>query len=50
MPIGYLTRVESFCAAHRLFSCTLSQEQNIALFGKCSKLHGHNYKGTATHC
>src|SRR5262249_6687475 len=34
-----------FCAAHRLHCDDLSDEENQALFGKCSNPsgHGHNY-------
>ncbi len=44
-PIVYLTRRETFCAAHRLWSDDLSPEENRALFGKCAHDygHGHNY-------
>lgn len=41
----YLTRRESFNAAHRLFREDLSDEKNVEVFGKCSNpnWHGHNY-------
>ena len=41
-----ITRIESFSAAHRLYSHALSAEENTAIFGKCSREngHGHNYK------
>jgi 6-pyruvoyltetrahydropterin/6-carboxytetrahydropterin synthase len=41
----YITRRERFNAAHRLFRAELSDEENLALFGKCSNpnWHGHNY-------
>ena len=41
----YLTRRETFAAAHRLFKPGLSDEENFELFGKCSSpnWHGHNY-------
>lgn len=41
----YLTRRETFAAAHRLFKPELSDEENFDLFGKCSNpnWHGHNY-------
>ena len=41
----YLTRRETFAAAHRLFKPGLNNEQNFDLFGKCSSpnWHGHNY-------
>ena len=41
----YLTRRETFAAAHRLFRPELSDEENFKLFGKCSNpnWHGHNY-------
>ena len=41
----YITRRETFAAAHRLFKPELSDEENLKLFGKCSNpnWHGHNY-------
>lgn len=41
----YITRRETFAAAHRLFKPGLSDEENFKLFGKCSnpQWHGHNY-------
>lgn len=41
----YLTRRESFNAAHRLFKPELSDDENMKIFGKCSNpnWHGHNY-------
>jgi len=41
----YLTRRETFAAAHRLFKPELSDGENFELFGKCSNpnWHGHNY-------
>ena len=41
----YITRRETFAAAHRLFRPELSDEENFKLFGKCSNpnWHGHNY-------
>ena len=41
----YLTRRETFAAAHRLFKPELSDKENYELFGKCSNpnWHGHNY-------
>ena len=41
----YITRRETFAAAHRLFKPELSDEENYQLFGKCSNpnWHGHNY-------
>jgi 6-pyruvoyltetrahydropterin/6-carboxytetrahydropterin synthase len=41
----YLTRRETFAAAHRLFREGLSDQENFNLFGKCSNpnWHGHNY-------
>jgi 6-pyruvoyltetrahydropterin/6-carboxytetrahydropterin synthase len=40
-----LTRKYHFCAAHRLHSTLLSEEDNKRIFGKCNNLygHGHNY-------
>lgn len=41
----YLTRRETFNAAHRLYVEGWTDEQNLACFGKCSypNWHGHNY-------
>ena len=41
----YITRRETFNAAHRLFRKELSDEENMKTFGKCSNpnWHGHNY-------
>ncbi|BCB05718.1 6-carboxytetrahydropterin synthase [Bacillus sp. KH172YL63] len=40
-----LTRKYHFCTAHRLHSEQLSNEENLAIFGKCNNPfgHGHNY-------
>lgn len=42
----YLTRLEHFNAAHKLFNPSWSVEQNEAVFGKCANenWHGHNYE------
>ncbi|CAF1110863.1 unnamed protein product, partial [Brachionus calyciflorus] len=42
--IVYLTRVESFSAAHTLNNKNLSVEENKKIFSKCNNCHGHNYK------
>ena len=44
-PIAYLTRRETFSAAHRLWSDHLTADENEALFGPCASEngHGHNY-------
>ncbi len=41
----YLTRRETFNAAHRLYNNHWSEEQNDSVFGKCANRnwHGHNY-------
>jgi len=41
----YVTRRETFSAAHRLFNPKFSNEENEKVFGKCSNpnWHGHNY-------
>jgi len=46
MPIVYLTRVERFNAAHKLWVSHWSEEKNLSTFGKCANKnwHGHNYK------
>ena len=42
----YLTRVEHFNAAHKLYNESWSEEKNIEVFGKCANpnWHGHNYE------
>ena len=44
-PLVYLSRRETFSSSHRLHSDTLSDEQNVEVFGKCNNPngHGHNY-------
>jgi len=41
----YITRRETFNAAHRLFRPEWDEEKNLEVFGKCSNAlwHGHNY-------
>lgn len=41
----YITRKESFNAAHKLARKDWSDEQNLAVYGKCANpnWHGHNY-------
>lgn len=42
----YLTRIEHFNAAHKLFNPAWSKEKNEEVFGKCANenWHGHNYE------
>ncbi|MBN1187407.1 MAG: 6-carboxytetrahydropterin synthase [Bacteroidales bacterium] len=41
----YITRRERFSAAHRMYKDGLTDQENLALYGKCanSNWHGHNY-------
>lgn len=41
----YLTRVETFSAAHRLYNPRWTAEENDKVFGMCANpnFHGHNY-------
>lgn len=41
----YVTRIERFNAAHKLWVDDWSEAQNFAVFGKCANKnwHGHNY-------
>ena len=41
----YLTRIEKFNAAHKLWVADWSEAENDAVFGKCANRnwHGHNY-------
>jgi 6-pyruvoyltetrahydropterin/6-carboxytetrahydropterin synthase len=45
MPQVTVTRRMRFNAAHRIHNPELSDEENLALFGKCNSpnWHGHNY-------
>ncbi|XP_008259579.2 6-pyruvoyl tetrahydrobiopterin synthase isoform X2 [Oryctolagus cuniculus] len=45
-----VSRLVSFSASHRLHSNSLSNEENLKLFGKCNNPngHGHNYKVVVT--
>lgn len=42
----FLTRIEHFNAAHKLFNPQWSKEKNELIFGKCANenWHGHNYE------
>ena len=41
----YITRIEHFNAAHKLFNPAWSKEKNEEVFGKCANenWHGHNF-------
>jgi 6-pyruvoyltetrahydropterin/6-carboxytetrahydropterin synthase len=42
----YITRIEHFNAAHKLFNPNWSKEENEAVFGRCANenWHGHNFE------
>lgn len=42
----YLTRVEHFNAAHKLYNPDWTEQENTDMFGKCANAnwHGHNYE------
>ena len=42
----YITRIEHFNAAHKLYNPRWTPEQNDAVFGKCANenWHGHNFE------
>ncbi len=42
----YITRIEHFNAAHKLYNPSWTREQNEAFFGKCANenWHGHNFE------
>ena len=42
----YLTRIEHFNAAHKLYNPSWSKEKNDVVFGKCANenWHGHNFE------
>ena len=39
-----LIRSVTFAAAHRLWDVGRSAEENEKMYGKCSRIHGHNFK------
>jgi 6-pyruvoyltetrahydropterin/6-carboxytetrahydropterin synthase len=45
MATVYLTRIEKFNSAHKLWVESWDEQKNEAVFGKCSNKnwHGHNY-------
>jgi 6-pyruvoyltetrahydropterin/6-carboxytetrahydropterin synthase len=43
LPLGRLSKRFTFSAAHYIKNEKLSEEENLRLFGKCTKMHGHNY-------
>ncbi len=45
MPF-YLTKRSMFCASHRLFNPSLSDEKNWEVFGPCNNPHGHGHNYT----
>lgn len=42
----YITRIEHFNAAHKLYNPNWSKEKNDSVFGKCANTnwHGHNFE------
>lgn len=38
-----LTRTYTLCAAHELYRPQISDQENKALYGDCSQIHGHQY-------
>ena len=42
----YVTRIEHFNAAHKLFNPSWTKEKNVEVFGKCANenWHGHNFE------
>lgn len=42
----YITRIEHFNAAHKLYNTNWSREKNEEVFGKCANenWHGHNFE------
>ncbi len=42
----YITRIEHFNAAHKLYNPAWSKDKNENIFGKCAneKWHGHNFE------
>lgn len=42
-PMARLSHRFEFSASHRLYNPELSEEQNLATYGKCSNPHGHGH-------
>ena len=40
----FITRRETFNAAHQLYNLEWSKEKNLEVFGLCSNIHGHNWE------
>jgi 6-pyruvoyltetrahydropterin/6-carboxytetrahydropterin synthase len=40
---AYLTRRYLFSASHRLNNEAMSEEENLAIYGKCNNPHGHGH-------
>ena len=40
---AYLTRRYMFSASHRLHCDSLSESENVAVYGKCNNPHGHGH-------
>lgn len=38
-----LTRIYEFAASHRLNAPNLDESENVRLFGKCNRIHGHGH-------
>ena len=45
LPMIRLSQKFEFCAAHRLHNPALTDQENLAMYGKCNNpnWHGHNY-------
>ncbi len=39
-----ITKSFDFCSSHTLVNPAWDEAKNRAVFGKCSRLHGHNYR------
>lgn len=48
LPMILRTHIIDFSAAHQLSNPNFSDEGNNKVFGKCQRLHGHNYKLSVT--
>lgn len=50
MPTVYLTRLEKFNAAHKLWIESWTEAENVSFFGKCANKnwHGHNFTLSVT--
>ena len=48
LPMVYRTHIIGFTSTHQLFNNIFNRRRNNSVYGKCQRLHGHNYKLSVT--